>query len=446
MDALILLGENKYIEYKAVYSKTLLKTVSAFANYHDGVIIIGIDDNKQIVGIEDPDRLRLNLENTINDAIEPRPYYEIEIETYEGLEILLIRVYKGDNTPYLYDKKAYKRLDTASVPVDRSALDELILYGKNMTFDMMRAPQQNLSFVVLNSHLKSRLNLHHVSDDLLITLELKVKDQYNMAAALLSDDNPLQQANLQLIAYDGNGVAAIKDRLTVMHQSLLKHFEDGMAFYYKHINQSEKITTAYRESIAEVPLVAYREALANLIVHRDYSRPVDGRIEIFDDRIEILSPGGLPLGINESEYLSGRISVPRNRIIADIFFRLHIIEKLATGIRRIKEYYQDYRVEPSFIIEENSITIVLPKVTQNSPSQPFETTYPIDLTPNERRILEILKTHKSMTRQQLETALDLKKTQTNTLIQRLKANRLLIQVGSGRSTVYQIAPGETTHN
>lgn len=442
MDALILLGENKYIEYKAVYTKTLLKTVSAFANFHDGVIIIGIDDHKQIVGIKDPDGLRLNLENTINDVIEPRPYYEIEVKNYDGQEILLIRVYKGDNTPYLYDKKAYKRLDTASVPVDRSALDELILYGKNMTFDMMRAPEQDLSFAVLNSHLKSRLNLHHVSDDLLITLELKVKDQYNMAAALLSDDNSLQQANLQLIAYEGTGVAAIKDRLTLTHQSLLKHFEQGMAFYYKHINQSEKITAAYRKNIAEVPLVAYREAVANLIVHRDYSRPVDGRIEIFDDRIEILSPGGLPIGINESEYLSGRISVPRNRIIADIFFRLHIIEKLATGIRRIKEYYQDYQVEPSFIIEENSITIVLPKVNQKMNSQHSNTDYLIDLTPNEKRIIELLKTNNSMTRRELEAALDLKKTQTNALIQRLKANRLLVQVGSGRSTVYQIAPGE----
>lgn len=438
MDALILIGENKYIEYKAVYSKTLLKTVSAFANYHDGVIIIGIDDDKQVVGIKDPDGLRLNLENTINDAIAPRPYYEIEVETYDGQEILLIRVYKGDNTPYLYDKKAYKRLDTASVPVDRSALEELILYGKNMTFDMMKSPEQNLVFSVLNSHLKSRLNLHQVSDDLLITLELKVKDHYNMAAALLSDDNPLHQANLQLIAYDGTGVAAIKDRQTLTKQSILKHFEQGMAFYQKHINQSEKITAAYRETIAEVPLVAYREAVANLIVHRDYSRPVDGRIEIFADRIEILSPGGLPIGINESEYLSGRISVPRNRIIADIFFRLHIIEKLATGIRRIKEYYQDYQVEPSFLIEENSITIVLPKVNQNRNSQHIDTANRIDLTPNEKRIIELLKTHKSMTRRELETALDLKKTQTNVLIQRLKVNRLLIQVGGGRGIKYQL--------
>ncbi len=437
MDALILLGENKYIEYKAVYSKTLLKTVSAFANYHDGVIIIGIDDHKQVVGIKDPDGLRLNLENTINDAIEPRPYYEIDLETHDGKEILLIRVYKGDNTPYLYDKKAYKRLDTASVPVDRSALEDLILYGKNMTFDMMKSPEQNLAFTVLNSQLKSRLNLHQVSDDLLITLELKVKDQYNMAAALLSDDNPLHQATLQLIAYDGPGVAAIKDRQTLVNQSILRHFEQGMAFYQKHINRSEKITDAYRETIAEVPLVAYREAVANLIAHRDYSRSVDGRIEFFADRIEILSPGGLPIGINESEYLSGRISVPRNRIIADIFLRLHIIEKLATGIRRIKEYYQGYQEKPDFLIEENSITIVLPKVNQNKNRQHLDSNR-LDLTPNEIRIIELLKTHKSMTRRELETALNLKKTQTNVLIHQLRANRQLIQVGSGRGIRYQL--------
>jgi ATP-dependent DNA helicase RecG len=309
MNDLILLGENKYTEFKSLYTKSLLKTVSAYANYHDGIILVGINDQKEIIGIENLDDTRLQIENAINDVIDPRPYYEIEVKQYEQKNVLLIQIFKGDNTPYLYEKKAYKRLDTASVPVDRRALEELILYGKNMTYEMIKAPVQELTFSVLKSKLKERLSLEDLSNDLLITLELKSKKEYNLAAALLSDHNPIKNANLQLIAYEGSSVSNIKDRQPLLNVSLLKQFDLGIDFFKKHINQSEIIRDAYRELVAEVPLVAYREALANLIVHRDYSRAVDARVEIFNDRIEIMSPGGLPIGISESEYLSGRISV-----------------------------------------------------------------------------------------------------------------------------------------
>lgn len=438
MNALILLGENKYVEFKSDYTKTLLKTISAFANYHDGIILIGIDDNRQLVGVKNADQMRLNLENTINDAIDPRPYYEIEVETHEGKDVILLRVYKGENTPYLYDKKAYKRRDTSSVPVDRSAFEELILYGKNLTFEMMKSQNQDLSFSVLNGKLKNRLNLSNITEDLLITLELKVKEQYNNAAALLSDNNPIKYATLQLIAYNGVGVSEIKDQQTLADQSILQHFDRGIDFYHKHIDQSEIIQGAYRETRAEVPLVAYREALANLIVHRDYSKNAEARIEIFTDRIEIISPGGLPIGINEEEYLSGRISVPRNRIIADIFLRLHIIEKLATGIRRIKEYYQKYTVEPVFRIYENSILVMLPKVDQKKQSDFAKNKYIDQLTLNEQKIIQLLEKNGILTRREIEQELDLQKSQTNEILNQLKAYHLLSQVGSGRATAYKL--------
>jgi ATP-dependent DNA helicase RecG len=439
MNDLILLGENKYTEFKSLYTKSLLKTVSAYANYHDGIILVGINDQKEIIGIENLDDTRLQIENAINDVIDPRPYYEIEVKQYEQKNVLLIQIFKGDNTPYLYEKKAYKRLDTASVPVDRRALEELILYGKNMTYEMIKAPVQELTFSVLKSKLKERLSLENLSDDLLITLELKSKKEYNLAAALLSDHNPIKNANLQLIAYEGSSVSNIKDRQPLLNVSLLKQFDLGIDFFKKHINQSEIIRDAYRELVAEVPLVAYREALANLIVHRDYSRAVDARVEIFNDRIEIMSPGGLPIGISESEYLSGRISVLRNRIVGDIFYRLQIVEKLATGIRRIKEYYQPYPEEPEFYIEENSITVVLPKINQNKERVASDkNNLPAELSENEIRILSLLAENESMTRQQIEEALNLKKTQTNELIKGLKRSRKLIQVGSGRSTAYKL--------
>ena len=105
----ILSGESKVIEYKRNFTKSLLKTVSAFANYHDGVIIIGIQDDKKVVGVENPKELRLNIENSINDNIKPSPYYEIKTDKLERKDIIIINVYKGENTPYTIGNKAYKR-------------------------------------------------------------------------------------------------------------------------------------------------------------------------------------------------------------------------------------------------------------------------------------------------------------------------------------------------
>ena len=175
------------------------------------------------------------------------------------------------------------------------------------------------------------------------------------------------------------------------------------------INISEIIDGPYRKTVEEVPLVAYRESIANLIVHRDYMKNVDSRIEIFSDRIEIVSPGGLPIGILEDEYLEGRLSIPRNRIIADIFLRLKIIEKLGTGIRRIKEYYREYDAKPDFIITENSITVILPRI--NKVIKNVNEINLDRLNSNELLLYYIIKDNGNIKRSDIEKKIDLKKSQ-----------------------------------
>ena len=363
---ILMAGETRQIEYKQNYSTTLLKTVSAFANYHDGHIILGISDDLHIIGVDRPDELRLTLENAINDNLDPKPYYEIEKTLYDGKSIIILKVYKGENTPYLYKNKAYKRMDTSTVAVDRFAYEELILQGRNTSFEELASASQDMNFEYLGKAIKKGLGIQILTDDLLITLRLKSSGKYNNAAVILSDvDNQVNKL-VNLIAYSNDNVVEIRDRQTLSGMSVLEQFDLCMDFYRKHINVGEVIKGAFRETVEAVPLVAYREAIANMIVHRDYSRDAAARIEIYTDRIEIYSPGGLPIGISEEEYLDGRISVSRNRIIADVFYRLKIIEKLATGVRRIKAYYKDSAKKPEFHVSENSITVVLPKISSNT--------------------------------------------------------------------------------
>ena len=163
---------------------------------------------------------------------------------------------------------------------------------------------------------------------------------------------------------------------------------------------------------------------------------VDSRIEIFSDRIKIVSPGGLPIGILEDEYLEGRISIPRNRIIADIFLRLKIIEKLGTGIRRIKEYYREYDTKPEFIITENSITVILPRI--NKEIKKVNEINLDRLNSNELLIYYIIKDNGKINRKDIENKVDLKKSQILQIINNLREYNLVIKTGQGINTEYMI--------
>lgn len=433
-------GETKFIEYKLKYSKTLLKAVSAFANYHDGYVVIGIDDNGIVIGVDNSEATRLTLENAINDAIEPKPYYEISTESIKGKNVVVLKVYKGDHTPYTFNNNTYTRMDTSSVQVDRRGYQELILLGQNQSFETLSIHQEELTFDILSKEFKEKLKVSELSKDLLITLGLLVNGKYNNGAALLSDKNPIKASTMQLVAYQDNTVKRIRDRQTLENMSILTQYKHCIDFYRKHINVSELIEGPYRETIEEVPIVAYREAIANLIVHRDYMRNVDAKVEVYSDRVEILSPGGLPIGVTEEDYLDGRISIPRNRILADIFLRLKIIEKLATGIKRIKEYYQDYDVKPIFRVTENVIIVVLPKVNVGGmDNEKYFETILEGLNDHEQRIFKLLKQDGAKTRKEIELKLNLKKTQTSDLLRNMRNQDLVVQIGSGRSTRYTLS-------
>jgi len=355
--------------------------------------------------------------------------------------LIEIKVYKGEFTPYEYKHKAYMRRDTATVAVDRVIMNNLILEGRNCSYEEMdyeAIDYENglLSFRTLETALMKAFYINALTDDLLVTLNLKSGDRYNHAAALLSDRNPLTQAKIQLVAFEDETVLGIKDRMTLENFSVLEQFEACLQFYHKHINKREIIDSAYRKTIEEVPLVAYREAVANLILHRDYSIDFEAKIEIFSDRIEIISPGGLPIGLSEKDYLEGRISKPRNRIISDIFLRLKIIEKLATGIRRIKVQYRDSKTKPQFIVGEYNIVVILPKINykRDVPLKSRKET----LAERDKEILNVIQTYPSLSRKALQSEIELEKSQTVQILKRLLEEGYIKKNGNGPSTTYSI--------
>jgi len=417
--------ETKTLEFKQKITDTFLKTVSAYANYGDGKILFGVDDNGNAVGINNPKGKCLVIENKINDNIKPKPDFSFDID--DETQVITLTVYEGGYKPYYYDSKAYKRNDTSTVEMDRLELSRLILEGDNLSYEELKAKRQDLTFSVLEKLLKEKLGIQELTKDILTTLELFSKDSgYNKAAELLADDNDF--SGVDSVRF-GDSISVIMDRENYEHQSILSQYFNAIEMFKKYY-QYEEITGSIREIKELIPEAAFREAIANALAHRTWDINSNITVFMFEDKIEITSPGGLPKGITLEEYLNGGISIPRNRIICNVFLRLKMIERFGTGIRRISEAYNDYIVKPQYIVSDNIIKVILPVLTKSEEG----------LGETERLILKILKENhgKRLSSSEISKATNLGKTRIVEILNQMSKAGYIAKSGVGRGTGYRV--------
>ena len=412
--------ESKELELKSTITNTFLKTVSAFSNYNTGKIIFGIDDNGKIIGLENIEELCLDLENKINDNISPKPDFRFIKDTKKNIITLIVE--EGLNKPYLYKGKAYKRNDTSTVEVDKVELNRLTLLGLNQYYEELKARKQDLEFKVLKKELEEKLSLKNFSKDVLKTLNLyDDKNAYNNAAELFADKNSFSGID---IAKFGKSINEILDRNLFVNISIISQFQKTLEVfnrYYKY----EQILGSERIEKELIPEKAFRETIANALIHRTWDVNSNIRISMYEDKIEVSSPGGLPSGISEKEYLNGQISQLRNPILANIFFRLKYIEMFGTGIRRINESYKNYAVKPAFEIFENSIKITLPIITTK-----------LFLTTDEKIVMDILEKGAILSSGEILQMTEFKKDKLNRLLKKLIQKNYIDVIGNGRGTKY----------
>ncbi len=414
--------ETRTLEFKETITNTFLKTVSAFSNYDGGTIIFGVDDNGEVKGLLDVKQSCLDIENKINDSISPQPNYTLEMQNNN--QTIKLTVKSGIQKPYLYKSKAYKRNDTATIEVDTLEFSRLILEGRNIRFEELPCNEQELSFGVLHRKLKESIQIETFNKDTLKTLNLYDNiNGYNNAAGLLADENHFP--GIDIVKF-GENISIIQKRTTFVNVSVLDAYEKSIDVFRDYY-QYEVIQGADRKKMEKIPEAAFREAIANALIHRAWDVESQIRVLMFDDRIEVVSPGGLPSGITEEEYLSGRISVLRNRNLANVFYRLGFVEIFGTGITRIKQLYEEGIIKPDFEVTENTIKIVLPVFESN-----------LNLTEDERTIYKILS--KTMLKPISEIApyVPFGKSKTTQLLKDMGQKGVVIVEGKGRGTKYII--------
>ena len=411
--------ETKNLEFKSTITNTFLKTVSAYSNFGTGIIEFGRDDDGTIIGIDDPVKVSLDIENKINDSIRPKPDYDIKINNNNGL--VTLTVYEGKYKPYLYKGKAYRRSDSSTVEVDQIELKRLTLEGSNLSFEGLPCDNKDLSFKYLEEKLIERLNIKKLSGDILKTLGFYNDGKYNNAAAIFSDVNEFPGIDY---ARFGNNINEIVDRNTIYNCSILKQYDEIISVF-KRYYQYEEINGFERKDRELIPEEAFREAVANSLVHRTWDVQSHIKISMYDDRIEITSPGGLPRELNEKEYLNGNISYLRNPIIGQLFFRLKYIEMFGTGILRIKECYKNNTRKPHFEVFDNSISITLPVISSS-----------YEVTTDGKTLLDAMEVSLQLSSSEISERVGWSKDKTIRVINQLKSLGYIKTIGNGRGTRY----------
>lgn len=414
--------ETRILEFKETITNTFLKTVSAFSNYDGGEILFGVDDDGNIKGLSDVKRACLDIENKINDSISPQPNYTLEIQNNE--QTIKLSVKSGLQKPYLYKSKAYKRNDTATIEVDTLEFSRLVLEGKNIRFEELPCKDQELSFEILQSNLKEKIQIETFNKDTLKTLNLYDDvNGFNNAAGLLADKNHFP--GIDIVKF-GENISIIQKRITFENTSVLGIYEKALSVFRDYY-QYEVIQGADRKMVEKIPEAAFREAIANALIHRVWDVDLQIRVSMFDDRIEVVSPGGLPSGITEDEYLSGKLSVLRNRNLANVFYRLGFVEIFGTGITRIKQIYSEALTKPGFEISENAIKIILPIYEEST-----------NLTEDEKVVYKLLSKNMLKSMSEIAPYISFGKSKTTKLLKDMEQKGVITIDGKGKGTKYRI--------
>ena len=332
--------------------KSWLKTVSAFANGIGGALIFGISDKEEIIGLDNYKKDSENISEIIKTKIEPLPKVTLKHYLIEDKNIIILFVHSGKETPYYFTEgghqTAYIRLGNESIPAKNSDLINLILKGKNRSYDSLETniKKDNVSFTKLKSlyYLKTG---NEFTDSDLESFGLVNKDSFlTNAGALLADEPIIKHSRIFCTRWNGlDMTSGIEEALndSEFEGSILLLLQNAENFIKVNTKKKWKKGNESRIEMPDYPERAIQEVLVNAIIHRDYA--VIGseiHIDIYDDRIEIYSPGGMFDGsFIQEQNIMEISSLRRNPIIADLFNRIHLMERRGSGLKKIISSYQN---------------------------------------------------------------------------------------------------------
>lgn len=453
---------DKKVKLERNKPKSWLKSVSAFANGRGGKLIFGVKEDNTILGLSDYQEVSENISETIKTKMDPNPEFDMEIKELDGKVILILSVFAGKNTPYFVvdggSRTAYKRVGNQSVPASRIDLFNLSLKGEHISYDSLQSKKkiEDVSFKELKIEYKERTGKDFEEKDLKSFGLVNDEGNLTVTGALFADNHQVYQSRVFCTRW--NGLTKANGRMDALDDiefegNIIYLLKASLDFVKRNSKKMWKKGPVYRIEYPEYPERAVQEALVNALIHRDYS--VIGsevHVDIYDDRLEIYSPGGMYDGTFVQDLNPLNVSsTRRNPIIADVFARMDLMERRGSGLRKIIEAYEaeeNYKenLKPEFKSTESSFTTILKNlnydtknVTQND-GQSVGQNDGQKLRPDDRRkqIVKIIETNSKITANNLSKEFKVSERTIERDLKVLTDEKTIEYIGSAKNGYWKV--------
>lgn len=354
--------------------RSWLKTVVAFANGVGGSLFFGVDDNGAIVGLEDIKHVSEKISEFIKARISPLPIYELVPAEDGANKYLELAVYAGTSTPYYYDfdgvKEAYIRSGNQTIPAPSHILSELVLKGANKTFDALPTTykKSDYSFTFFEATFLERTHTHVTEDDYASFNLVDKNGNLTNAGVLLADQNIYIFNRVFCTRWNGLDKTSLDDDAiddAEFSGSVVKLLDSTLDFVKRNTKKRWRKEAAGRVEMPEYDELAVREALVNAFIHRMYTIPgAEVSLNIYDDRLEVVSPGGMMSGDKIDGTVKEHIpSMRRNPFLADVFARMNFMERRGSGLKKITDrtntLFNDNENHVEFFSDNSFFTVVI---------------------------------------------------------------------------------------
>ena len=446
--------------------KSWLKSVSAFANGNGGTLVFGISDDERIVGLADAESNSEVISECVKTKLDPVPDIHLEFKEIDGKKLILLHVKAGSETPYYYigDKQrlAYIRIGNESVIADRLQLKALVLKGSGRTYDALPSPYKftDMAFTQLRSACYKRLHRSFEDSEFTSWGIIDENGALTNAGALLADDSPVRQSRIFCTRWNGltmtSGLGEALDDAE-LEGSVIGQLQDAVAFIRNNSHKRWWKESDHREELPDYPERAVTEVLCNAIIHRDYQElGSEIHIDIYDDRMEVYSPGGMIDGRLIQQL--NPLSVPskrRNPLLADFFSRLDLMERRGSGMKKILGEYvrfeslKEYHA-PEFTSNASEFhvtlwnlnygTDVVKDVTNDFTKEPTQFTkeFTKEFTKAQRRIYKLITMNPKVNIDMIAEDLNLSTRQVKTYMKRLSDLHLIAREGGRKNGIWKI--------
>jgi predicted HTH transcriptional regulator len=440
--------ETNRVENKEKLNEDFEQEVIAFLNYKEGgIIYVGINKDGQAVGLENIDLTQLQIKDRIKNNIQPSTLglFDVTVETIDNKEVIKVIISSGTEKPYYLRKKGrtpegcYVRVGSSKERMTERMIDDMYAKRVKHTLKEIDSPRQELTF----NQLKIYYEEHNLmlNDNFLQNLDLLTSEgKYNYNAFLLADEN---NVSIKLVKYLGNNKLELLENLEFGNRCLITATQRILDRLDVENTTYAKIEYFGRKEQEKIDSKALKEAVINAIVHNDYSYGNSPIIELYSDRVEITSAGGLPQELSQEEFLEG-VTAPRNKELIRVFKDVDLIENIGSGVLRILDAYDkscfkfmDHFLRVSFKYKENPFEYE--NITPKNGVINGEINDVKNITNNEKIILNAIIKNPNISQKDISNETKIPYRTVQRLISTLKSKELIERIGSNKSGYWKIS-------